>query len=244
MAGPDNERKQALPAEFALAEPRLRIAPSLLAADFAALADEVAAIEAGGADLLHLDVMDGHFVPNLTFGPGLIADLRKRSRLYYRYAPDDRRARPRYAEAFAKAGSDLITFHIEVTDRPADVVAEIRRHGCAVGVSLNPTTPASAIEPIAADIDLVLVMSVWPGFGGQRFIDDVLPKVEELRAMLSDRQRLEIDGGIDVDTIERAVRGGADTIVAGTSIFKRPDPVVAMNELRIRAEHARQETAS
>ncbi len=208
----------------------MRVAPSLLAADFSRLAEEVARVEATGAEVLHLDVMDGHFVPNISFGVPVIESLRKRSRMYF----DTHlmiRDPARYAEAFAGAGSDLITFHIEVADRPMEVVEKIRSVGAAVGVSLNPTTPAAAIAAVVEAVDLVLVMSVWPGFGGQRFIADVLPKVAELRTMLRDDQRLEIDGGIDEHTIASAARAGADTFVAGSAIFRRPDPAAAYHAL-------------
>jgi len=201
----------------------LRVAPSLLAADFSDLAGAVRSVEQAGAQVLHLDVMDGHFVPNISFGPGLIADLRKRSKMFF----DTHLmiAEPvRYAGAFADAGSDLITFHIETTDNPLDLIREIKRIGCFAGVSINPGTPVANIEPVLPDIDLVLVMSVWPGFGGQQFIADVLTKVEALRDRLRPDQRLEIDGGIDPDTIPRAVQCGADTLVAGTAVFGHPDP--------------------
>ncbi|NOT01270.1 MAG: ribulose-phosphate 3-epimerase [Phycisphaerales bacterium] len=221
-----------------MAEPKLRIAPSLLAADFARLRDHVAVVEYAGAELLHLDVMDGHFVPNISFGPGVIASLRPLSRLYF-----DAHlmiAEPmRYAEAFAKAGCDLITFHIEATDEPERVIDHIRGLGSAVGISLNPTTPASAIESVIDRVDLVLVMSVWPGFGGQKFIGDVLDKVRTLAGMLRPDQRLEIDGGIDADTIGGAVAAGADTLVAGSAIFGKNDPAAAMALLRERAAAAR-----
>ena len=144
----------------------------------------------------------------------------------------------RYAEAFVKAGSDLLTFHIEVTDDPKSVVQHIRSLGVGVGVSLNPTTPASALEPILADVDLVLVMSVWPGFGGQAFIPDVLEKLQQLRSIMRPDQRLQIDGGIDRVTIKRAVESGADTLVAGSAIFGQADPAAAMNELKRLAEEA------
>jgi ribulose-phosphate 3-epimerase len=213
-----------------LARPTIRIAPSLLAADFSQLAAEVARIEMGGAEVLHLDVMDGHFVPNISFGPAVIADLRACSRMYFdTHLMIEEPAR--YAEAFAKAGCDLITFHIEVTDAPREVIKEIRRHGKAVGVSINPGTDVDAIEPIVSDVDLVLVMSVWPGFGGQQFMEGVLPKVRRLATLLGEHQRLEIDGGIGPDTIGPAVAAGADTIVAGTSVFKQSDPVAAMKQL-------------
>jgi len=208
----------------------LRVAPSLLAADFSRLAEQVRIVENAGAHVLHLDVMDGHFVPNISFGPGLIAAIRGGSKMFFdTHLMIDEPAR--YAEAFAQAGSDLITFHIETTDNPRDVVREIRHCGCFAGVSINPTTPVANIASILPDIDLVLVMSVWPGFGGQSFMSEVLPKVTELRGLLRPDQRLEIDGGIDMTTIGAAVEAGADTIVAGTAVFGQGDPAAAWAEL-------------
>lgn len=225
---------------FKLSTPGIRIAPSLLAADFSQLREQVAQVEQGGADLLHLDVMDGHFVPNISFGPGVIKALHPHSELFFD-AHLMIQEPQRYAEAFVKAGCDHITFHIEVTDTPNQVIDHIRDLGASVGVSINPTTPVSAIEPILADIDLVLVMSVWPGFGGQAFIPDVLAGVSRLKSMLGPSQRLQIDGGIDPTTIADAVRAGADTLVAGSAVFRTPDPVYAMDELRQLAEAAADE---
>ena len=208
---------------FALAEPGIRIAPSILSADFARLADAVAEVEHAGADLLHMDVMDGHFVPNITFGPSLVEALRRTSRLFFdvHLMIED----PiQYAGAFAQAGSDLLTFHIEATDEPKRVVEHLRGLEVAVGVSLCPTTPPDAVQGILPDVDLVLVMSVWPGFGGQTFIPDVLSTVETLRERLRPDQRLEIDGGIDAGTVGRVVAAGADTLVAGSAIFHAESP--------------------
>ncbi len=211
---------------FALAEPAIRIAPSLLAADFSELAEPVQSIERAGAKVLHIDVMDGHFVPNISFGTPVIASLRKKTDMYFdTHLMISEPAR--YAASFVEAGSDLITFHIEATDDPADVVQVIRQLGVSVGVALNPTTPASAIDSIIDSVDMVLVMSVWPGFGGQKFIADVLPKVRELRSKLKAHQRLEIDGGVDAQTISAVAEAGADTFVAGTAVFRQPSPVDA-----------------
>ncbi len=230
----ENERSS----HFELATPGIRIAPSLLSADFARLEAEVSAIENAGAELLHLDVMDGHFVPNISFGAPIIASLRKRTKMFF-----DAHlmiAEPKqYAEAFVKAGCDNITFHIETTDEPKAVVDHVRGLGANVGVSLNPTTPVSAIEGIVESVDLVLVMSVWPGFGGQKFIADVLPKVEELRQTMAPHQRLQVDGGIDRNTIAAAAGAGADLFVAGTAVFRQPDPPAAMAELLKIARSAR-----
>lgn len=220
---------------WALSEPGIRLAPSLLAADFSQLKEEVALVEEGGADLLHLDVMDGHFVPNISFGVPVIESLRPVSKLFFdAHLMIEEPAR--YAEPFAKAGCDLITFHIEVTDQPKQVIDTIRAQGVRVGVSLNPATPASAVESILADVDLVLVMSVWPGFGGQSFIPDVLETVRAIKSGLRPDQRLEIDGGIDPKTIGFAAEAGVDTFVAGSAIFRRDDPVAEMNRMRQLAE--------
>jgi ribulose-phosphate 3-epimerase len=213
-----------------LAEKKLRIAPSLLAADFAHLADQIAAVEAAGAEVLHLDIMDGHFVPNLSFGVPVVEKLRPVTKMFldaHLMITDPLK----YAEPFVKAGSDLITFHSETADDLRPAVGHIRKLGACVGVSLNPRTPVAMIEPVLADVDLVLVMSVWPGFGGQMFIDSVLPKCRQLRDRLRPDQRLQIDGGLARDTITRAVQAGCDTIVAGSAIFGQPDPAAAYAEL-------------
>ena len=207
------------------------MAPSILSADFARLAEAVAVVERAGAELVHLDVMDGHFVPNITFGPPLVAALRTATKLFFDVHLMIEEPL-RYAEAFVKAGGDLLTFHIEVDDRPRRLIEHIRGLGAAVGVSLNPDTPAASVEEILPDVDLVLVMSVWPGFGGQSFMPQVLPKIEELRRRLRPDQRLEVDGGIDPDTVASVVRAGADTLVAGSAIFRAPSPAAAMNELK------------
>ncbi len=223
--------------EFALASPGVRIAPSLLSADFSRLAEDVAVVESAGATVLHLDVMDGHFVPNISYGVPVIASLRPRTKSFldaHLMIADPRR----YAESFVKAGCDHITFHIETTTEPVELVDHIRSLGASVGVSLNPTTPVSAIESILDRVDLVLVMSVWPGFGGQAFIRDVLEKVSELRERLGEHQRLEIDGGVDANTIGDAAAAGADLFVAGTAVFRRPDPPAALRELERLASEA------
>jgi len=222
-------RMQAPPA-WPLAEPRLRIAPSLLAADFARLADDVARVEAAGCQVLHLDVMDGHFVPNISFGVPVIEKLRPHSRMFFdtHLMITDPLG---YAKAFAGAGCDLLTFHIEVAPEPRAVIEGIRRLGVRVGITLNPDTPVSAIAPVVPEVDLVLVMSVWPGFGGQKFIEHAIDKLRELAGLLRPDQRLEIDGGIGPETAGRAAAAGADTLVAGSAVFGRPDPVAAMAEL-------------
>ena len=223
------------PTEFALAQPAIRVAPSLLAADFCRLADSIASVEGAGAEVLHLDVMDGHFVPNISYGPSIIAQVRSRTSMFFDahlMISDPMK----YIPAFADAGCDLITFHIETSEEPLRVIEAIRQHGKAVGISINPTTEVSAIEEILAEVQLVLVMSVWPGFGGQKFMPEVLPKVERLRSLLRQNQRLEIDGGIGLNTAAEVVRAGADTLVAGTSVFGQADPGRAFGELTRLAE--------
>jgi ribulose-phosphate 3-epimerase len=199
------------------------VAPSLLAADFSRLAEELREIEAGGADLVHLDVMDGQFVDNITLGPVVIRGIRKLTSLFLdtHLMVDEPQ---RYVDAFRAAGCDGITVHVEATREPSAALAAVRRAGAAVGLALNPDTPLAACEPYLDAIDLLLVMSVQPGHGGQKFREDVLPKVEQAarrRRELGLAFAIEIDGGIDPRTAGPARRAGVDVLVAGTAVFRQ-----------------------
>lgn len=209
----------------------IEIAPSILSADFGKLASEIAEVTTAGVKMVHLDVMDGHFVPNLTIGPPVIAKLRPHSDLVFdSHLMISEPAK--YVEAFARAGVNNITFHIEVVDDPEGMVARIRDLGCTVGVTLNPETPVQAIEKIAPICDMVLVMTVRPGFGGQEFMPDAARKIKDVRKIVGPDVRVEVDGGIDPDTTPIVVAYGADTLVAGNAIFGRPDRIAAIIAMR------------
>lgn len=217
----------------------VRLAPSILSADFAALGEAIAAAERGGADLIHVDVMDGHFVPNITIGPPVVRSIKRIARVpldvhLMIMDPD------RYLEAFVEAGAAMLSVHVEVLPHLHRTVHAIKALGAKAGVVLNPATPVASLTEIAADVDFVLVMSVNPGFGGQSFIPSSERKVTEVRALLDragNRAPIEIDGGIDLKNIARVVAAGADIIVAGSAVFHSGDPERATRDLKAAAQN-------
>ena len=208
----------------------IEISPSILSADFSKLASEIAEVESAGVKMIHLDIMDGHFVPNITFGPPIIAKLRKHSNLVFDTHlmisnPE------KYADAFIDAGSDHITFHIETVSEPLEFINYLHNKGVTCGVTLNPKTPVQTIENVAAKCDMVLVMTVQPGFGGQSFMDDAARKCIKIRELVGPDVRIEVDGGINPETAATVVSYGADTLVAGNAIFAETNRKAAINGL-------------
>ncbi len=212
---------------------QVQISPSILSANFANLGDDVEKLEKAGADRIHLDVMDGHFVPNITFGPALIRDLRSRTKLPFEahlmIAPCDS-----YIEAFAKAGADIILVHPESGAHLHRTIQLIKAQGVKAGVVLNPTTNIEFLDYVIDIIDQVLVMSVNPGFGGQKFIQSQLPKIKEVKALIKDRPiDIEVDGGVTPETAPACIEAGANILVAGTSVFKTPDYKANIDALKV-----------
>jgi ribulose-phosphate 3-epimerase len=209
----------------------IEIAPSILSADFAKLADELAVIESAGIKMLHLDVMDGHFVPNITIGPPVIDKLRRVSSLVFDcHLMISEPAK--YIERFVQAGADHITFHIEVSDEPEKIIDKLHELGCTAGITLNPETDVRSVEKIAPPCDMVLVMTVHPGFSGQKFIPEAAKKITRIRKIVGPNVRVEVDGGIVAENAGLVVSLGADTLVAGNAIFSGTDRIAAINAIR------------
>lgn len=214
---------------------RKKISPSILAADFARLGEECAAMEKAGVDELHIDVMDGHFVPNISYGAPIMRSLRKVNKMFF----DTHLmiSEPlRYAEDFVRAGADRITFHLECDDDPMEVIEKIRALGASPAIALKPKTPADAAFPYIPYVDMVLVMTVEPGFGGQKFMEDMMPKVRTIREFADENGfetlSVQVDGGVDAVTAQKAAVAGADNFVAGSALFRQDDYTKAVAELR------------
>ena len=207
------------------------IAPSLLACDFARVGEQIGEVVGVGADVLHVDIMDGHFVPNLSVGPGFVRSIRAVTDcpLDVHIMVSDPAY---YAERFAEAGADSITFHVEATDKPREIIDLLHARGLGAGISVKPATPADAIADTIDAVDLVLVMTVEPGYGGQKFMEDQLPKIRQIRSMLRTGRRLQVDGGINPATAARCAAAGADVFVAGANIFGSSDIAGAITTLR------------
>ncbi|WP_371370934.1 ribulose-phosphate 3-epimerase [Sporomusa aerivorans] len=212
----------------------IKIAPSILSSDFSCLAEEIIKIDKAGADLVHIDVMDGHFVPNLTFGAPVVAAIRKVTKLPFDVHlmvtnPQD------FIEPFAKAGADIITVHAETAPHLHRLVQNIKEQGKKAGVSLNPSTPLPVVEEVLADVDMILIMSVNPGFGGQQFIPGAVNKISRLKTMLNERNLtvdIEVDGGINAATARQVIAAGANILVAGSAVYGAPDIAQAIKDIR------------
>jgi ribulose-phosphate 3-epimerase len=215
----------------------VEIVPSVLAADFGRLAAEVAQVEAAGVKMIQFDIMDGHFVPNISFGPPIVAALRSRSTLIFDVHLMISEPR-RHAEAFVRAGANHISFHIETVDKPLDLVEDLHKAGVTVGVALNPETDVLKIIEVAPYCEMVLVMTVHPGFGGQEFLPETADKVRQVRELVGPAIRVEVDGGISPRTAPLVVSNGADTLVVGSGIFGKADRPAAIAELRRAFEQA------